>query len=68
MCSVGGGVVRAFRIGRQRAGHQLEAIVHARRDAMHAADEGARAAHHAQPQPPGVVIAGSSGQASGHGV
>ena len=37
-------------IGRQRARHEFIVIVHARREAMHGADEGAlAAAHHAEP-------------------
>ena len=41
------------RIGRQRARHQLVAVVEARRDPVHSTNERAlAAAHHAEPQPP----------------
>jgi hypothetical protein len=46
------GGASAIWIGRQRRGHQLEAIVQPRRDAMYRSNEAARtAAHHAKPQP-----------------
>ena len=41
--------MRALRVGRQRAGDELVLVVHARREAMHRADEGALpAADHAE--------------------
>ena len=47
------GKPRALGIGRERTRHELPAVVEARRDAMHRADEGAApAADHAEAQAP----------------
>jgi hypothetical protein len=50
---VGRRFLGSLRVGRQRAGGQLPAIIHPGAQPMHGADEGAAAAaDHAKPQPP----------------